>query len=487
VGISRSGIGVGASAAAAAVLLVAPAPAAASPLDGKHFTIDIFQGPVLGPSDVIGMAGAYAGYADGLAGLVANAASPALREPYNVSYFNWDVSPSLSIPLNLFGTRDDFANEGAAGHDYSDFLDVTLDGLVQYGPFGLGFSAELQRYSLASSEGNGVSSAVILGKFHALFAYRLLGDQLAFGGGVRIGSLNLTPGDQEAKLAIVGVAPEFGVLVRPDWQSFRVGATVRMPVHGGRLLGGDVTRSGGLALPDDVVLPWEIELGAAVQVGPRPLNPRWIDPHDEEAALHRSFMDRRHRRESDETAELARIGDPLERAARRQAIEAEEVEARAREEADEARILKGLEQERRARAWNWPREHLLLMAELLVTGAVQDGVSLQGFLGQNEADEIANGTVKVGSSGASTNFSPRLGVETEPIPDRMHTRAGTYYEPARLEDRSVGRQHFTFGADVRLFSTTWFGLVPRTTYKAQAYADLSPRYQSVSVGIGVWH
>ena len=69
----------------------------------------------------------------------------------------------------------------------------------------------------------------------------------------------------------------------------------------------------------------------------------------------------------------------------------------------------------------------------------------------------------------------------------VHTRVGTYYEPARYTDRSVGRQHFTFGADLKLFSTTWFGLVPDVFYKLQASADFAPRYQSVSLGLGVWH
>jgi hypothetical protein len=92
----------------------------------------------------------------------------------------------------------------------------------------------------------------------------------------------------------------------------------------------------------------------------------------------------------------------------------------------------------------------------------------------------------IGSSGASVNFSPRAGVETEPVPGWLHTRAGTYYEPNRY-GHGVGRQHFTFGADVKIFSWTWFGLTPKVTYKAQAYADFSPRYQSVSLGIGVWH
>jgi hypothetical protein len=270
---------------------------------------------------------------------------------------------------------------------------------------------------------------------------------------------------------------------------------VRFPVQGGQLYGGDVQTSasgvrtsGPLVLPDHVVLPWEIEVGASVQVGPRPLNPPWIDPHEQEAALHRSFLRKRREREADEAAELARTADPVARAARKAEIDAQEKKRRAQEEADEARIAGKLEAERRARAQNWPREHLLLTVELLATGPVENGVSLGRFLAQSQA---MGDTSLVGTSGSSWNFSPRFGVETEPIPGRMHTRAGSYYEPSRILDPSgkerVGRQHFTFGADLRLFSTTLWGLIQETTFKVQSYADLSPRYQSVSVGLGVWH
>jgi hypothetical protein len=90
------------------------------------------------------------------------------------------------------------------------------------------------------------------------------------------------------------------------------------------------------------------------------------------------------------------------------------------------------------------------------------------------------------------NFSPRVGLEMEPVPLYVKTRFGSYYEPNRFSyegpgcgDRP-GRQHFTFGGDLRLFSSTWFGLVPETTYKLQAYGDLAPRYQSFGLGLGVW-
>jgi hypothetical protein len=468
------------------VLLLAEPAAAGNPLAGKTYAIDVFQGPILAPSDVIGIAGAYAGVAEGIAGMGVNAAAPAVREAYNVGELNWDFSPSISFPFNIFGTRDDFDNAGSAGQSFTDFIYFTAGGLLQYGPLGFGLNAEIQSYELASSGAQGVSTSVTLGRYHALFAYRLLGDQLTIGGGARVTTLSLSPHDRETNLTMIGAAPELGFLVRPDWQSFRLGATLRFPVHGGRLLGGSATSAGGLYLPNDVVLPLELELGAALQVGPRPLNPKWINPRLQEESLHRSFERRRHERQAEQDAELALIPDALARAARREAIAKEEAARVEQELRDEERIARSLEQERRARAWNWPREHVLVTAELLVTGTVANGVSLQGFLGQNQPEGATSGTTVVGSSGAHVNLSPRFGVETEPVPGRLHARAGTYYEPSRL-GHPVGRQHFTFGADVRLFSTTWFGLVPLVKYKAQAYADVSPRYQSVSLGIGVWH
>ncbi len=49
------------------------------------------------------------------------------------------------------------------------------------------------------------------------------------------------------------------------------------------------------------------------------------------------------------------------------------------------------------------------------------GVSMEWFLRGNLPDEPS----KVGSSGAVVSFSPRFGIETEPIPDRVHTRLGS--------------------------------------------------------------
>lgn len=472
----------------AATALLSPA-AAAQSVPNNHYAIDVYQGPILAPSDVMGIAGAYAGIAEGIAGMVANAAAPALREPLSVTHMDWDLSGSFSIPIKIFG-NDDFDNSGSQNRDFSNFLYGTAGGLLQYGLWGVGFNAELQRYSLTQANGyKGTSSDVTLGKYHALGGLRMLGNQLIVGGGARLCTLGLTPRDNEASLTMVGAAPEFGIIVRPDWEPYRIGATVRFPVHGGPFFGGPVVTHAdgtktvaGLVLPEDVVLPWEIEVGAAYQIGPRPLNPNWIEPTLQDAPMRAWFSSRREARRRAREVELATLADPSAREARARELEKEDEAIEAKDRAEEKRLYKRLQASRRDRYWSLPREHLLITAEVLLTGPVNSGVSIQRFLGQNQGTDAS----VIGTSGANVSASARFGLETEPIPGLMHTRMGTYFEPGRLDGR-VYRQHFTFGADLRLFSTTWFGLVPLMRYKAQAYADFSPRYQSISVSLGVWH
>ncbi|WP_437767635.1 hypothetical protein WMF27_18030 [Sorangium sp. So ce281] len=474
---------------ALALLLGPPGAALAQPLQDNAYTIDLFQGPILAPLRVTGIAGAYAGYAEGIAGMVANAAAPALREPFSMRWFEWDVAASISLPIELF-ENNDFDNSGDIDLDYSNFVYLTLGGQLQAGDFGVGVNAELQRYSLTDEAG--AETTVVIGKYHFLGGVRLLGDALVLGAGARAVTLNLQA--EQTDLTMAGISPELGVLVRPDWASYRLGATFRFPVNGGRLLGegvvmdGQVRRAGGLILPNEVVLPWELEVGLAVQVGPRPLNPAWIDPHVQERELRQAIARRQAAREERRERELGAIDDPEERARRERVFATERARERAADERELAAGPAVLEAERRARYWNWPREHLLITAELLVTGPVSNGVSLERFLAQKQPGS-EHGPSAVGSSGAHVSFSPRFGIETEPIPGRVHTRFGSYYEPnrfSRLESGRVGRQHFTFGADVRVLSTNLWGLIPDTALTLQASMDFAPRYDSVSAGIGVW-
>lgn len=478
---------------AAAVITCAGAPeASAQSIPTNRYSLDFFQGASLAPIRVIGIGGAYAAVAEGISGFVSNASSPALRDPSSGAWVELDAAVSMSLPLVLF-ERSDFDNSGRIDQSYTDFIYLAAGGLLQLGPFGAGFIADAQRYTLTSG---GVKSNVNIGRAHVLAAWSFLGGQLMVGGGARIGTVLLQTADNE--LTMFGVAPEFGFLVRPDWKSFRVGATFRLPVEAGELtskrptvLTDGVRTAGGLVLPESVVWPWELEVGVAVQVGPRPFNPQWINPHDQEAQLRVLADIERRRREAARALELSGLTDETERRLRAK----EHEEARAREAVeDERAFAKAAKQslkERQARYANWPREMLLVTAELLVTGDVQRGVGLEGFLGQNALSGAPPGA-RIGSSGSEINYSPRFGIETEPIPGLVHTRFGSYYEPRRLkvEDDGaalgVGRQHFTFGADLRVLTTTFWGLVPEITYTLQASVDIAPRYESFSVGIGNW-
>ncbi|MBI4955230.1 MAG: hypothetical protein HY908_24615 [Myxococcales bacterium] len=486
-----------------ALAATAPRAALAAPPDGGYdlvppYVVDVTQGPLLAPVRVTGLGGAYAGLAEGIAGLVTNAATPAVRSPSAVRFVDVDLDASLSKPVALFG-HNDFANSGSVDTDYSDFLYLEAGAILQVGSFGIGFFGDLLRYGL---DVGGRTTDVTLGRYHLLVAWTLLEGQLTLGGGARATTLGI--GATDTALTMLGAAPEVGILVRPNWAPFRIGATYRNGVATSASVGPGAAvdehgtaRAGGLVLPQRFVLPWEVEIGAALQVGPRPLNPSWIDPGADERALEARYATRRAARRAALERQLALVADPSTRDALRRTLLADEAERASADAVDLERDREDLAAERRARADNWPREHLLLLLELLVTGAVPDAVHIERFLGQGAVSApLAPGATspcRALASGERATFSPRVGVETEHVPQWLQMRFGSYLEANRFryEPESCapgpGRLHFTFGADVRLFSTTFWDLVPPITYKLGAYADLAPRYQSFGLGIGVWH
>ncbi|MBW2453391.1 MAG: YqkE family protein, partial [Deltaproteobacteria bacterium] len=464
-------------------------PAGAQPVDNS-FAVDLFQGPILAPTRVTSMGGAYAGYAEGISGFVSNAAAPAVREPFSSGWVDMDIQPSISVPLDLF-ENNDFDNSGDVDADYSNFIYLSIGTQLQLGPFGAGFFGDLQRYALSFPSATAAreeETVVTVGRYHVLFGWHFFNNQLVAGGGIR--ALTLGVAATDADLTITGLSPQLGFLIKPDWTPFRFGATYRHAVSAGTSIGSGrsvdeagVERAGRLILPDRVELPWEVELGVAVQVGSRPLNPAWIDPTEHEEELRQRHAQRARKRRQRADRQLASLppGTARERVAAKLEANSDRIERREQRQLEQD--LERLRDERRARFANWPREGLLMNLDLLVTGPVQHAISLERFLGQGQPVPAGTPCVAV-ASGEDVNFSPRLGLEMEPVRRWVHTRFGTYYEPPRYtystehcNDR-VGRQHFTFGADLKLFTTTWWGLVPEVTYKVQGYGDLAPRYQS---------
>jgi hypothetical protein len=113
------------------------------------------------------------------------------------------------------------------------------------------------------------------------------------------------------------------------------------------------------------------------------------------------------------------------------------------------------------------RRGLLMSADVLMTGPVEDAVSARAFLDGDGRP-----------SGEEASLSLRMGAEMEILPERLAVRAGSYYEPSRLEG-FAGRFHGTAGADLHIeFGWNW---------KVAAVIDAADDYLNWGLGLGFWH
>lgn len=415
-----------------------------------------------------GLAGAVTAAAEAVEGVTNNAAAPAVREAFSVTWFDYEPSAGISLPGGY--ARTDFSNRGEKADPRTDDFIITDLGLqLQFGGLGVSVVTDFLSYSF---RGASSSLGLQLGRIHACAAHAFFDHQLLVGAGVRGAYAVIRPegqGSQEVgRLGMLGAAPEAGVIVKPNDERFRLGATVRAAVDAGAVSlgpvlsipqsdGSGVRKAATLVLPDRVTLPWELEAGVAYQLGPRPLNPRWKNPHDESRALADAIAKRR--------AARARARLPAD----------EEAALRAAEDAELEGEAKALLEGRRARFANWPRPYLLLLASALLTGPSAEAVALEGFLDQRR--ELV---------GSSVTLSPRFAAESEVIPDRMRLRAGVYFEPSRFADGAT-REHLTFGWDLKLFAWDALGLLPDMTWRLKAFVDVAARYENFGFGLGAWH
>lgn len=456
-------------------------PAATTPaITTNHYNLEIFQGPVLAPNHVIGVGGAYIAFAQDVEGSAVNAAAPAVRDPYSINWFDYDLSAGISLPGFLSGTTTDFDNHGDFGNiptiNVNDFVDVNFGLALQFGEFGVAATGDLEQFSLSKAMASGPTMQI--GHWKAQMAYGFMNGQLSVGAGVRVLTTQLLQSDGPTLLTMAGAAPEVGALYMPTGVQWRLGAALRAAVNGGAsgsdelTHDGGVTKAGDFVLPSEITMPWEVEAGFAYQLGPRPLNPGWEDPHEEEKFRRDRILEQRAERRLLLDAERAALPPGSARAVN---LEAEEAEKEKDEDDELASVSKRLHDQRKARYENWPREKILLLASVLVSGASSDAVSLQGFVDQ-----------LVEPVGKKITVTPRLGIEGEPLRDLLTVRAGTYVEPSRYAE-GTPRQHFTFGGDVKLFPLDFWGIFPNAVWKIDFVIDLAPRYENYGIGIGNWH
>jgi hypothetical protein len=489
---------------AAAALLLPQVSLAAGPLGDNgdpirtsDYKVDLVQTPIVGSSRLTGIAGAYVAIAEGTDGNTQTPVAPAVRTAYSYDYFDYDLGVGLTMASVLRNT--DFFNTGR-----STDLDARQSGLVfltpalnlTYGSFGIGLTLELQHYDVSQTDPSTNGRRKLGADFvtgHLQVANSFFDQQLTLGIGARVVSLSLNDGSagQQQLFSTEGVGAELGLLIRPNEQQYRIGAAFRSSVttsaltnsrvqpnaQGDRILGTGPEQIDALWLPNNVALPWDLNVGFALMLGSRRFNPFWYYDEQDLASLRREIAERRAQRRQRAHQQLERTrskGHDLE--AQRSALAADDARQR------ELETQELIEQEQRARTAlkrryaQMSRRYLLITTSLVLTGAVHEAVTVPSFLSR-----------VVDRSGRDLIVSPRFGMETETVPNWVKVRAGSYVEPTRSAG-GLMRVHGTLGLETKLFPWTVFGLWEEgSEWRISGALDVAQRYLGWGIAIGNWH
>lgn len=466
----------------------AAAQAAPPRITDNEYALDVYEGPVTTTSRIIGVAGAYTAVAEDCEGALSNAAAPAIRPAWSTSRWAWDVCLDFTNP-GAFGNVD-VENRGprfeSSKNRYSNAFSLTTGLELQYRSVGITLIGSQTRYGLGDQDVFSSQYSMLLSRITTSIANSFADDQLALGVGLKIAVLDIDQRVDSSYATVVssaGVGFQVGAIYKPKKIPLRLGATFRSKITIADVPGDFVTAEGHRAvgprdapflLPDRVELPWELELGAAVELGSRPFNRVRPDASFVEDALRAGVDERRFKRASEYEATLSKLAPKL-REARRKELERAEEELQEGEERELEQKLDQLREAQRAEANLWSRGQVMLLTSVVITGNTVEGVDIADGLGQ----------VRV-TSGNGIVFSPRLALETEVVPRWFTARGGVYMEPGRI-DGSDPRAHLTLGADVRLFKFNPFGLFGDDPWRIRVANDFAPRYFNYGLSIGKYH
>jgi len=389
-------------------------------------TIDTSLGPISGGTRYIGLSGAFIAIAEGNEGIAINPASDAVRLGY--SWHTWDYGLGIDFSVGAWLPKNDVYNRpSSSSTKKSSAFFGSLGANVYYEYAGLGLAAEAQsNAATAQDQSQGLAPTQLTanyGMVHASLAYGFNSGQLALGAGPRLVGMRLGGSSSSSLFSTAGVGYEAGVIWKPTDAQYRLAAAVKSPITA------TVPGAAGAA-PTKLHVPWEVALGFAYQFGGRPLNPRLLTVTD---------------------VARSKTGGSEPSKAQLDAAETELFDRYERRE----------------------RFYLMLTSELHV---VQGSGA---HIGLNWADTVETSSRPLAS--------PRLGVESEVIPQHLKLRGGSYYESARVAQTN-GRFHGTGGLDVRLFEWSAFGLLkPFDFWQLSLAADAARSYLNTSFSIGFWH
>lgn len=371
----------------AMLVALAGAPARAQePLEPRPEHLYVNTGILVGSTRLTALGGAYVSIAEGATAFSSNLAALAHRSPELDRDWNVDFSLSyVDVPLGNPAARD-LDNDGARD-DWAQSRQAIAGLLLQYKNYGVGaylhgvtlaycprqpcLTEDMVRLTLTRST---LAGAVALGEDELIAALGLY----SVGGTFSYGA---------DSWEYSGSAWELGLLYRPRWKPYRLGASVRPGVVAWYHGQGEPPQIPGATLFAGLVAPPLLSLGMSMKLGPGAESYNRLSP-----------------------------------AARRQGVE--EGGWHRTQPADRSEGLEG----------RW-----LVTAQLDVISPVQGAVPIR-----------ASTFGEVTPVGTATYLMPRVGVEHETFINRLRSRLGTFIEPSPFPDR-LPRPHLTGGLEVRLF------------------------------------
>jgi hypothetical protein len=237
------------------------------PIVDNNYNLDLRQGPVLGSSRKVALGGAYIGVAEGIASLSSNPAGVAFRPQRSTSKFDWDWTAGLT-GLD----SDDFDNNGVTPPDYKTHRIRSLGLMGQYGPWGLGLLSDSEIIALENPDAD--DDEYVLSVSSLTLGRQFLDREWSVGVGLRATTTKLRAATFDVTLGkLSGTGWDVGVLWNPRRGPWRFGMTYSSSIRSDQTLDTSddtVVTVNGLIIPQQVILPASLGLGASYAVDSAP-------------------------------------------------------------------------------------------------------------------------------------------------------------------------------------------------------------------------
>jgi hypothetical protein len=242
--------------------VISVSPSAFAQAGSAPTAVELYYGPVVAPSRMVGMGAAYTSIGEGAGAQFFNPAAVANRFVYTShEFFDWDWDLDWLV-VQPTRTGVDFEDSGSARLNQSvTILNGALE--MMLGRFGIGLSFVTESIGASNATWSNTQGTLS-------FGYNFLDGELVTGIQLIAANDQAVPlGQSQANVQLRGGGVGAGVLWRPRGSPLRAGLTLRSPIH---LSPSASLAQSTLPLPERGTVPWQIGLGLSYTIG-QVLNP----------------------------------------------------------------------------------------------------------------------------------------------------------------------------------------------------------------------